>query len=175
MNDNNNNENKYARGKIYKIVDYTNDNIYIGSTIEPILAQRLAKHIRSYKSYLNGKQHFLTSFKILENDNYDIQLIENYPCDSKDELHQREGYYIKTIDCVNKNIPNRNYKQYYEDNKDKIKQYRKDNKDKIKKFQKQYREDNKDKTKQYQKKYYENNKDKMKQYYKKYYEDNKTK
>ena len=32
----------YNKGKIYKIVDNTNNNIYIGSTCEPTLAHRLA-------------------------------------------------------------------------------------------------------------------------------------
>jgi hypothetical protein len=34
-----------------------------------------------------------------------IVLIENYPCDSKNELHARERYYVNNIDCVNKNKP----------------------------------------------------------------------
>ena len=34
---------KYQNGKIYKIVDNTNDNVYIGSTINS-LNVRLSKH-----------------------------------------------------------------------------------------------------------------------------------
>jgi hypothetical protein len=169
----------YSKGKIYQIVDYTNDNVYIGSTCEPTLARRLANHVISYKAYLNGKAKYVTSYKIIENDNYDIQLIELYPCETKDELHKREGHFIKnTANCVNIKIECRTKAEYREDNKDKIKQYREDNKDKIK----QYREDNKDKIKQY----YEDNKDTFKQYreqnkelydeyQKKYREDNKDK
>ena len=37
----------YQLGKIYKIVDNTNGNIYIGSTCEPTLARRLAKQRES--------------------------------------------------------------------------------------------------------------------------------
>ena len=151
--------NNFQNSKIYKIVDNTNGNIYVGSTTKTI-EKRLKKHKKDYKSYLNGKYSFVTSFKILENDDYQIELIEDFPCDDKKQLFEREGYWIKNNNCVNKIIVGRTDKQYYEDNKDKIKEYNKkyhdDNKDKIK----QYREDNKDKIKQY----CEDNKDKIKEH-----------
>ena len=58
--------------------------------------------------------------KILANNNYDIQLIELYPCNSKDELHSREGYWQKEIKCLNRCIAGRTKKQYNLDNKAKI-------------------------------------------------------
>ena len=33
-----------------------------------------------------------------------IELIENYPCNSKEELTAREGYHIKQKNCVNKKL-----------------------------------------------------------------------
>jgi hypothetical protein len=48
----------------------------------------------------------------------EIYLIENYPCNSKQELCKRERHYVETIDCVNKYIPSRTKKEYYQDNKD---------------------------------------------------------
>mmetsp|Transcript_24261 Transcript_24261/g.24874 ORF Transcript_24261/g.24874 Transcript_24261/m.24874 type:complete len:158 (+) Transcript_24261:133-606(+) len=117
----------YQLGKIYKIVDNTNGNVYIGSTCEPTLARRLAGHVGNYKKYLNGKYHYVTSFNILENNNYDMVLIEKYPCESKEELHKRERYYIESIECINKYIPNNmtNGKQEYQ------KEYKKNNKDQL--------------------------------------------
>jgi hypothetical protein len=96
----------YQNSKIYKIVDNTNGNVYIGSTCK-ILYERLAQHGYDYKRYLDGNYHFVTSFKILEKNNYEIELIELCPCNSKIELHKRERYYIETIECINKNIPSR--------------------------------------------------------------------
>jgi hypothetical protein len=87
----------YSNGKIYKIVCNITGDIYIGSTCEPILARRLAGHVGNYKSYLNGKYHYVTSYKIIEQGNYDIVLIELFPCDTKDQLHARESYYTQTI------------------------------------------------------------------------------
>ena len=146
---------KYQRAKIYKIVDNTNDNVYIGSTCEPTLARRLAKHRGNYNFYMNGKGFYVTSFKILENDNYDIILIENYPCNNKDELHARERYHIESNNCVNKVIPNRkpkeSHKCFYENNKEKIKanvkEYEEKNKENILKQKKEYRENNKEQIK----------------------------
>jgi hypothetical protein len=178
--------NKYNRGKIYKIVDNTNGNVYIGSTCEPTLARRLTKHRGHYKEYLKGG-NYTTSFKILENNNYSIVLLEEFPCETKDQLLARERYYIDNNDCVNKYIPTRTNKEYREQNKDKIKQkmkeYYEQNKDKLNKKAKEYYEQNKDKiidnqkdyNKIYQKEYYEQNKDKIINYKKEYRDKNKDK
>ena len=98
--------NKYQLAKIYKIIDNTNGNKYIGSTYEKTLAHRLAKHIGYYKNWLKGgNANYMTSFDILKNADYNIILIELYPCNSKDELLARERHHIDTVECVNKNKP----------------------------------------------------------------------
>jgi hypothetical protein len=161
--------NKYQNGKIYKITSANTDKIYIGSTIRT-LKQRLQGHLKSYNQWLNkmllGK---ITSFDIIEMNNYEIELIEEYKCKNKKELETKERYYIELYKdiVVNKKIPTRTQKEYVEDNKDKIKQYHDqyniDNQDKIK----QYRIDNKDKiekyTKEHHKQYYKDNIDIIKQ------------
>jgi hypothetical protein len=126
----------YNNAKLYKIIDNTTDNIYIGSTCEPTLARRLAGHVSKYKRYLQGKSiEYVTSFKILENEDYDIVLICNYPCRNKDELHQLERRYIEDNICVNKCIPTRTQKEYHQNNKvqrnQQIKEYHQKNKEKI--------------------------------------------
>jgi hypothetical protein len=124
----------YSNGKIYKIVCNITGDIYIGSTCEPILARRLSQHVSTYKRYLNGKYHYVTSFKIIEQNNYDIVLIELFPCDSKDQLHARESHYTQNMQCVNK-IKNQGLlielgrieydKQYTFDHKENIREQRK--------------------------------------------------
>ena len=162
--------NRYNNGKIYKIVDNTNENIYIGSTCEPTLARRLAGHRGVFYSYLKGGNvSNVSSFKILENNDYSIVLLEEFPCETKDQLLSRERYYIENNDCVNKNIPSRTLKEYYQDNRDKIKEYYEQNKDKIIDYQKEYYEQNKDKIIDYQKEYNTKNKDKIIDYQKEYY------
>jgi hypothetical protein len=117
----------YQLGKIYKIECNVTKKVYIGSTCEPILARRLAGHITDYNKYLKGTYHYVSSFDVLQNGNYDIVLIESYPCTSKDELHARERYHTNNIDCVNKI---KNQGMYNELGK--------------KEYKKQYRETNKD-------------------------------
>ena len=149
-------DNKYSRGKIYKIVCDTTGLVYIGSTIEK-LSNRLSKHRADYKRYLNKKRDIITSFKVLENNNYKIILIENFPCNSKEELHREERKYIDTIECVNKVIPTRTRHEHYTDNYDKLKEYQKkyklENNDKLLEYQKEYRLKHKDIIREYQKQY----------------------
>ena len=125
----------YQNGKIYRI---DGDGLtYIGSTTKKYLSSRLAEHKCKYNSFLDGKSNYYTSFEILKTDNYRIELIEKFPCDSKDELTAREGHHIRQMESVNKNIPDRTQKEWYQNNKEEIKQKRKE--------------------------YYENNKNELKQ------------
>jgi hypothetical protein len=138
----------YQLGKVYKIVG--NGFIYVGSTCEKYLCIRLSKHNNSFKRFQKGtsKSNF-TSFKCLTDENHYIELLELFPCNSKDELHTCERKWIEQLDCVNKMIPLRTNKEYYQDNKDRLiekqKQYWQDNRDKILEQAKQYRQNNRDK------------------------------
>jgi hypothetical protein len=130
----------YSNAKIYRIDCLITNEVYIGSTCQPTLAKRLAKHVANFKYWKIDKYRFTTSFSIIERGHYKISLIELFPCNSKDELSSREGYYIRNIKCVNKQIAGRTKKQWTEDNIDKIieqsKEYREINKEKINKFKK---------------------------------------
>ena len=104
--------NKYNNGKIYKIVCNTTGLCYFGSTIEKHISNRLGGHRRHYKHYLNGKGGNLSSFKILENNNYEIILVETVCCENVYELRNRERFYIENNECVNKHIPNQTKAEY---------------------------------------------------------------
>jgi len=125
----------YQNGKIYKIVDNTTGNIYIGSTAEKYLSRRLQRHLANYKRYIDKKEKYLSSFEILKNNNFEILLLETFLCNNKYELEQKERYYIENNTCVNKNIPTRTIKEWWEVNKDKVnkikKEYYENNKEKI--------------------------------------------
>ena len=62
----------YQDGKIYKIVCNITDECYIGSTIEPTLARRLAGHVDGYKRWKAGKGKKTTSFDIIDRGDYHI-------------------------------------------------------------------------------------------------------
>ncbi len=145
---------KYENGKIYKIIDNTTDNIYIGSTCEK-LCRRLQKHKSSYNCYLNPnvKQGYMRSFDILKNNDYKIILIEDYPCENKEQLLSREQYYIDTLNCINHNNPIHNKKDYY-------KQYSEKNRDRLNKMSREWDNNNKEKRRATSKKYADKNKEK---------------
>lgn len=153
----------YQLGKVYKIVG--NGFIYVGSTCEKYLSNRLAGHNSKFKRFQEGTSNYLTSFKCLSDENHYIELLQLFPCGSKDELHACERKWIEQLDCVNKRIPTRTDKEYCEDNKEKIAEYKKkyyqDNKEIIEEYYKQYNQDNKEKIAEQKKQYWQDNKDKI--------------
>ncbi len=166
----------YQNGKVYRIVG--GGLQYVGSTTQS-LAKRIWGHKNSRQQWLDGNAGGCTSYQLFEYDDVDIVLIENFPCTSKDELHRRERYWIENIEggCVNKIIPTRTPKEYYDANKDNIaeqqKEYRESNKDKIAERGKEYRESNKDDIAVQRKEYRELNKDNIAERDKEYYDANK--
>ena len=180
----------YKNGKIYKILDNTNEKFYIGSTTKEYLSQRLEKHRSHYKEYLKGIVRYVSSMEIIENGDYKIILLENYSCDCKDELTAREQYYIDKLKCdkmvnkynakgFNKEKERERHKKYYENNKEKLleqmKGYRENNKEKIKINSKEYYDNNKEKLLEKKKEWRENNKEQIKIKGKEYRKNNKEK
>ena len=86
-------------GQIYKIepiIEHGPHEIYIGSTTKEFLSQRMANRRDCYKRWKNEKFRKISSFELFEKygiDNCQITLIENYSCNSKDELTSKERYY----------------------------------------------------------------------------------
>jgi len=113
--------NQFKNGKIYKIVDNTCDKIYIGSTIQS-LKSRLWHHQSDYR--LN---HNVSSRYILQNNDYSIELLQCFPCDNRQQLHEKEQEYMSLYGdrCVNvkkafltEEQRERSFKNYYEKNKE---------------------------------------------------------
>ena len=139
----------YANGKIYVIRNHVNDFVYVGST-----CQSLSKRFSWHKSHMKNKKFQLYE-AMMENgiENFYIELIELFPCSCRDELHKREGQYIRKFDSFkngyNGCIAGRSGKEWENDNKEKIKErmknYRDDNKEQIKKYNEEYRKVNKEK------------------------------
>ena len=93
-------DNSYKNGKIYKIIDNTNGNFYVGSTNYVKLCSRLGKHRGYLKEYMNGSsQTYYASMEILINENYKILLLEPYPCKNRDELRMREQEWMDKLRC----------------------------------------------------------------------------
>jgi hypothetical protein len=174
--------NKYKNGKVYKIepiVDHDEEDIYIGSTCQPYLSSRMNQHRSDYNKFKKNTKNNISTFLLFDKygvENCNIILIESVEANNKMELHQREAHYIKTLKCINKCIPLRTDKEYYEDNKDillkKQKQYIQKNKEYISTQTKVYRELHKDILLKKKKEYYKVNTEKISLQKKEYREKN---
>ena len=92
----------YENAKIYKLVCNKTGLTYIGSTCQGLLCKRLSGHVSKYKRWKDGKtNNYVTSFKIIDNGDYYMELIEAVPCSGFDELAKKERHYIESVDCVN--------------------------------------------------------------------------
>ena len=126
----------YQNGYIYKIWSLQTEEIYIGSSTTD-QRMRLNQHKRQYKRFLQEKtKNYYTSFEIVKYPDCKIEIIEKFPCNSKDELEKREGEIQRATECCNRNIAGRTKKEWHEDNKDKRKKYHKEWYQKKKKIEK---------------------------------------
>jgi len=138
----------YKNAKIYRIVCNVTGLTYVGSTTRT-LAQRLCNHRAEYNRYLaNPDRGKCSSIEVLAGGDFDIVLLEKVACECKDQLRQRERYYVETIECVNKYIPGRTLVEYYETNKETLLEY-----------QRKYREANRETIIEKERKYYEANRE----------------
>lgn len=111
-------------GSIYGISANGSSKIYIGSTIQA-LKTRLSSHVSYYNAGTKGNGKKSTNswdiFKEYGVNNCSIFLIEEVEVPTVEELRRIEGNYIKsTPGCVNRCIPGRTTKEYYNDNKELI-------------------------------------------------------
>ena len=152
----------YQEGKIYKIYNTVNDEIYIGSTTRK-LSQRMADHRKPYTIKRHEHLPIYKAFIEFGVESFFIELIEKCPCHDKDELNKKEGEYIRQLKpSLNKFIAGRKNKEWMTDNKEHSKQQ-----------QKEYREANKEHRAHITNMYYQSNKDAILKKNKQYRENNK--
>jgi predicted GIY-YIG superfamily endonuclease len=102
----------YADGYIYYFFNRENKLIYIGSSRQNF-KKRINDHKTDFKGYfglLKTHRNYRASFDIMIQEDYEVGILEYYPCDSKEELEIREGEWIlafkeKKFNVVNKHIP----------------------------------------------------------------------
>ena len=159
----------YSNGKIYKIVCNITGEQYIGGTIQK-LSQRLTQHVSSSKKTCRPCK----SRDIILRGDYQIVLIENYSCNNKEELERKEREHIESNICVNKYIPRRTAKEYYDTNRESLllrdKEWRNTHKEVIVVKQKEYRDTHKEEIALIQKEYYDNHKEVIKLKSNEYYD-----
>ena len=78
----------YQNGKIYQIVNDVNSKVYIGSTCQT-LCKRMHAHRGEGKALHNETPIYIAMHEIGV-DHFRIILVQNAPCNSKEELHAIE-------------------------------------------------------------------------------------
>ena len=163
----------YQKGKIYQLTNAVNDEIYVGSTIEDL-------HTRLYKHKHDAGRMQTPIYKLMGEigkDNFYIELIENYPCNSRTELLAREGHFIRERGTINKQIAGRGKKEYYNDNKERIadwgKKYREVNHETRNAQKREHYQQHKELLKEISKEYRDTHKEQQKEYMKRWMADNK--
>ena len=94
----------YQNGKIYCIRNIIDDDIYVGSTTQ-LLSERMCLHRSKVKANLHHKL-YLKMYKF-GLDKFYIELIENCPCSSKEELRKCECFFIRQMATLNTCITER--------------------------------------------------------------------
>ena len=113
----------YSKGKIYKITNDYNNDIYVGSTCDT-LAKRYSNHKKDSKKERCQNMNIYKLMNEIGFDRFRIELIENYPCEDRYQLRQKEGYYIRQMGTLNMKIECRTSKEWEEDNKDYMHEFR---------------------------------------------------
>ena len=143
----------YQEGKVYKIYNTINDDIYVGSTTLK-LCERMRDHRNCINSKIKKDRPLYQAIREYGIGNFFIELIEKCPCNDKDELRRKEGEYIRSLKpSLNRYTAGRTDHEYYIDNKDRALQDAKvryvTNRSHILETVKKYSENNKEYIKAY--------------------------
>ncbi len=143
----------YSKGLVYKLCckDPEITDEYVGSTTS--LRHRKGQHKQSTEKEGNAKYHRKVYQFIRDNggwNNWDMIMLEEYPCENKLQLEKRERYYIEQLrTTLNMCVPTRTDKEYREDNKCIISERKKkcyeNKKEQYRQHHRQYRIENRDK------------------------------
>ena len=185
--------NRFVNSKIYALKSASHpEKLYIGSTIyylEIVMSTLESK----YKAECEGKNKYrCSSMELMKYPDCKIELLEEYPCQSREELSKRAGWYIRNTSCVNKRILGRDHKTYLQDNIELIQTKRKieydknvnvekrrlnyqTNKEEILERRRLNRQNNKEKNNERERLNYQNNKEKILERKRLYRENNKEK
>jgi len=162
----------YKNGVIYKICCKDKDitDCYVGSSCSHI--SRKSSH-KSNCNNKNSREYNYPVYRYIRDnggwENWEFVLLEEYPCENKNQLVIRERYWFELLGArLNNNYPQRSQAEW-------LKNYYEKNKEEFKEKQKMHYEKNKEKIKEKLKENYQKNKEKIKEKLKENYQKNKEK
>ena len=125
----------YSKCVIYKLCckDLNVKELYIGSTCN------FTKRKWQHKSSCCNDKHKHHNFKVYKFirdnggfDNWDMILVDQYPCENNQQKLQRERYWYEELkSTLNDDVPGRSEKEYRDTHKEQKKEYRELNREKI--------------------------------------------
>lgn len=101
----------------------------------------MGQHRMDYRKWKAGEKPYMSSFDVLDEGDAYIELLEEFSCDSKERLTKREGELVRSMTCVNRNIPGRSRDEWVEANPNYWIQWREEHPE----YFTQWREKNRDK------------------------------
>lgn len=166
----------YDKAIIYGIRCNDTDELYVGSTI-----QKLSDRMDTHKKEAKQEGAKCMSSIIISRGNYEVLIIEEYPCEERQQLRAREEYHRslneKAINKIrafrtddekkaykaqwhkNNYIPNPRVLLTEDEKKDKKKEYYEENKD----YYQKYRDEHKERQQELSHNHYEANKETYKE------------
>ena len=136
----------YKNGKIYRLTCDDPSLVYYGSTTSLYLSNRLSGHHQDFKKDKPGT----TSKELFAVGGVKIHLCEAYPCETKQELLQRERWWIENNNCVNNVRPIASQ----EERQERRKEYRAENSEEIKQKKREHHHQNKERLNEVSRRYY---------------------
>jgi hypothetical protein len=109
----------YQLFKIYRI-DVPQCEIYVGSTTKRYLSQRRGGHVADSKKPERSNMLLYETINISNTKwlGIQVELVESYPCNTVDELRQREAYWIRLLKPeFNHDMPGRTCREWKKENK----------------------------------------------------------
>tara|TARA_B100000497_G_scaffold119748_1_gene147450 strand:+ start:702 stop:1184 length:483 start_codon:yes stop_codon:yes gene_type:complete len=114
----------YSRGFIYKLCCKNPEitDIYVGSSTN-FLNRKSAHRRQSLKPY--DKKYDQLKYRFIREhggfENWDMIVIEDYPCETKRQLETRERFYIEDLKAsLNITIPTRSKQEYRQINRERL-------------------------------------------------------
>ena len=171
-------EETYIDGKIYQLL-CIDGHYYYGSTIQQ-LYKRLSTHKNLSKT---DKTVLYNHINTIGWDNVSMELVEDYPCETTQQLRAKEDEYIRQSKndplclnvnraCVSKDEILAYSVQYREEHREEILEkkliYREQNRTLLCEKQKEYAQQHPESIREAKKQYYENHKEECSEYYKEY-------
>ena len=138
----------FKNGKIYIIRNRVNELTYIGSTCQS-LSKRMAQHRRDSRNRQHDTMKLYVLMKELGVDSFYIELLEHFPCNSREELYKKEGECMRNRQSeLNSRIQGRTDEEYRKEEREKIlvkkKEHYKKNQEYYKQKVKEYSEAHKE-------------------------------